>query len=451
MEKKLSFKQTILLFSLIFGMFFGAGNLIFPVHLGQLAGAAYGPATFGFLLSSVLLPLLALVALALTKSESVFDLIKPLGHYPAMLFLIALHLCLGPMIVLPRTATVAYSLSFANWLPKNQQQLGLVIFAAIFFIAVLWASFQGQKLTALIGQYLNPIFLVMLALIFILALVAPMGSLHQVVSTDYQSQPIAKSFIEGYNTIDAMAALSFGVTIVSAIHQLGIRQPANVAKAIMKTGALSMAVLALVYVGLILLGVTSLAHMGVSDNGAVALSNITVYYFGRFGQAFLAVMGTLAVFTTAMGVGASFAFDIHRMFPKVPYKGWLSIAALLSFLMATLGLDTIIAWATPVLVFLYPIGMVTVLLNLLAPVIGRQPLVYRLTIGVTLIPALLDGLTAAPFAGDLGGLVAGGGHQGWYQQYFLGAAAGFGWVLPAVLTLIVALILQRYLQQRTAS
>lgn len=455
MEKKLNWKQALLLFSLIFGMFFGSGNLIFPVHLGQIAGGNWQPATVGFLLSAVILPLLALLALAVTKSESVFDLIRPLGHRPALFFLVAIQLCLGPIIVAPRTATVAYSFSFANWLPKGQQQLGLIIFALIYFILVFWSSLQSSKLLDIIGRYLNPIFLVMLAFIFILAMVAPMGSTHQAVTAAYQQNAIAPAFIEGYNTVDAMAALVFGVTIVHSIKNMGYQKPTDIAKVIAKTGTLSMIVLAVIYVGLILLGTTSLAHMSISTNGAVALTNVMIYYFGRFGQIFIAVMGTLAVFTTAMGLAASFAHDLNRVWPKLSYQIWLAIACALSFLMATLGLDKIIIWALPILMFLYPIAIVLILLSLLSPWLGQSKWLYGWTAGLTLVTAVFDGLSNAPFAANLGGLVSYKvgmvTHTGWYQAHFFGASAGFGWLVPALVGLLLGLLFQRIFTKKTAA
>ncbi|GAP00152.1 branched-chain amino acid transport system II carrier protein [Fructobacillus ficulneus] len=447
MENKLNWKQATLLFSLIFGMFFGAGNLIFPVHLGQMAGGHWGVATAGFLVSAVLLPLLALLALAVTKSESVFDLVRPLGKRPALLFLVALQLCLGPIIVAPRTATVAYSFSFANWLPSGHQQLGLVIFALVYFLAVFWASLQSQKLTNVIGRYLNPIFLVMLALIFILAIVSPMGSTHQVVSSGYQHSSFAPAFIDGYNTVDALGALIFGVTIVNAIRNMGFKHENDVAKVMAKTGFLSMAVLAFVYLGLILLGTTSLAHVKMSANGAIALTDVVTFYFGRFGQIFLAVMGTVAVFTTAMGTLASFAHDLNRVWPKLSYKVWLAMACTLAFAMATLGLNNIITWALPVLMFLYPLAIVLILLSLLSPWLGQGQWLYAWTVGLTLIPAVFDGLSQAPFAKSLGGLVSYTdgdiSHQGWYQAHFFAASSGFGWLVPAIVGLIIGLICQR--------
>ncbi|MBS9334549.1 branched-chain amino acid transport system II carrier protein [Fructobacillus sp. M1-13] len=446
MEKKLTWRQNLLMVSLIFGMFFGAGNLIFPVHLGQLAGAAWGQATFGFILSAVLLPLLALVALGVTRSSSVFDLIKPLGPKVSIIFVVVLHFCLGPLVVAPRTATVAYSFSIESWLPAAYQEIGLVIFSLIYFFLVYWACLRADSITSVIGKYLNPAFLILLGVVFVLALVWPMGDLHQHVTSAYQSAPVLSAAIEGYNTVDALASLVLGVAIVHAIEGMGYHKPAHVAKIIVKTGTWALIGLSLVYVGLILLGTTSLGKENVSVNGAIALTQIMTNYFGSFGQVFLAVMGPVAVFTTAMGESSSFAHDFHRAFPKVSYERWLGLAVVIAFLVALLGLDKIIEWAVPVLLMMYPVAIVLVFLNLVSPWLGRTKALFNWSIGLTLIGSIGDGLTHVPFAKALGGFVSytqnGVAHTGWYQAHVFLASEGFSWLLFSAVGLIIGLLVQ---------
>ena len=102
--KKASIRQSMIIASLIFGMLFGAGNLIFPVHLGQLAGSNWLIASSGFLVSGVLLPLMALLAISITRSNGIYDLALPNGRYYALIFLILVHATLGPLFATPRTA-----------------------------------------------------------------------------------------------------------------------------------------------------------------------------------------------------------------------------------------------------------------------------------------------------------------------------------------------------------
>lgn len=444
MEKKLTWRQNLLMVSLIFGMFFGAGNLIFPIHLGQIAGAAWGQATFGFILSAVLLPLLALVALGVTRSSSVFDLIKPLGAKTSIVFVVVLHLCLGPLVVAPRTATVAYSFSVANWLPAGMEQVGLAIFSLFYFILVYWACLKADNITSVIGKYLNPAFLILLAVVFILALVRPMGGLQQNVTGVYQTAPVLSSAIEGYNTVDALASLVLGVAIVHAIQNMGYTKPAHVAKIIIKNGTWALIGLSLVYVGLILLGTSSLGKVNPSINGAIALTQIMTNYFGSFGHYFLAIMGPVAVFTTAMGESSSLAHDYHRAFPKISYEKFLAFAVILAYLVALLGLDKIIEWAEPILMMMYPVAIVLVFLNLASPWIGRKRPMFNWMIALTQIGSIGDGLTQVPFAKMLGGFVSytenGVLHEGWYQAHLPLASQGFSWTLFALAGLVIGAV-----------
>ena len=69
MKKKLSWGELLSVSVMLFGMFFGAGNLIFPVHMGQLAGHNVWWALLGFVVTGVGLPLLSVAALGISRSE----------------------------------------------------------------------------------------------------------------------------------------------------------------------------------------------------------------------------------------------------------------------------------------------------------------------------------------------------------------------------------------------
>ena len=115
MNEKLSFKQTLLIGSLLFGLFFGAGNLIFPVYMGQLAGNNMVQATIGFLITGVTLPILGVVASAISRSESLYEMAKPVSPLYSVLFTCALYLTIGPLFAIPRTATVAFEVGLTSF------------------------------------------------------------------------------------------------------------------------------------------------------------------------------------------------------------------------------------------------------------------------------------------------------------------------------------------------
>ena len=362
-EKKLKTRDYVVIASLLFGLFFGAGNLIFPLHLGQLAGANWFPAMLGFLVTAVALPLLGVLAIAATHAEGVYDIGRPLGRFFALAFMVLIHATIGPMFGTPRTATVSFTTGVLPMLPKAWAQVGLLVFSALFFAAAFFLSYKERKITTAVGKILNPVFLVLLFFVFFIGFSHPMGNpATQTVTAAYKNASFMNGFLQGYNTMDALAALAFGVTVVTAVRGLGLKNDDDVAKSTAKAGVMATSWIGLIYVALILLGSMSLAHFKLSPEGGTAFNQVVTYYFGAAGHAVLATLLTLTCLTTAVGLVAAFAQDFHRHFPKVSYRVWLALTSFLSFLTANFGLEQIIAWSVPMLMFLYPFSMVLILL-----------------------------------------------------------------------------------------
>src|SRR5690554_2606292 len=145
-KEKLGFKSNLLLGSLLFGLFFGAGNLIFPVQMGQLAGNNTLEATIGFLITGVGLPLLGVIATALSQSESLFDLARPVNRIYSILFTCALYLTIGPLFAIPRTATVAFEVGLNPFIAENYLRLGLLVFSLLFFVFTLYYSLRPGRI-----------------------------------------------------------------------------------------------------------------------------------------------------------------------------------------------------------------------------------------------------------------------------------------------------------------
>ena len=438
--KPLSWKQYLIVASLLFGLFFGAGNLIFPIHLGQLSGANWGMATFGFLVTAVLLPLLAVLAISASHAKGVYDIGTPLGNKFALIFMVLIHLTLGPLFATPRTASISFSVGLQPVLPKSAAKSALLIFSAIFFILAFIISYEQSTILDSIGRILNPLFLLLLFSVFLLAAISPMGAAKdQSITAAYQSAPFFNGFLEGYNTMDALAGLAFGYTIVSAVRQLGKTSAKSNAKVTARAGVLATGAIGIIYIGLIWLGATTLNHFKISQEGGTVFNQIVTYYLGDLGHALLATLVTLTCLTTAVGLIAAFAQDFHRSFNKISYHGWLTIMTIVSFITANFGLDTIISWSTPMLMFLYPIAMVLIILSISGSLFDRDSIVYFCGILFTIIPAILDMIASFP------PIVS---HQSWalqlkaFQLKFLPFAdIGMDWVIPAIIGLVIGLIL----------
>ena len=437
-SRKLTTKEYLVVSSLLFGLFFGAGNLIFPLHLGQLAGGHWVLATVGFLLTGVLLPLLSVMAIAVTRAEGVFDVGRPLGVGFALVFMVLIHATIGPLFGTPRTASVSFTVGVAPFVPKADHQVALLIFSAVFFALAFAFSYRENDILSNVGKVLNPMFLALLFLMFLVAFLRPMGNPMSAPATSaYLHSSFVNGFLQGYNTMDAPAGLAFGVTVVHAVRQMGQKRESDVAKVVGKAGLVSMSMVAFIYVLLIVVGAMSLGNFKLSADGGVAFNQVVSYYGGAFGQAVLAVLITVTCLTTAVGLVAAFAQDFHKHFPKVSYHTWLALTTLASFLAANFGLDTIIAWSTPMLMFLYPLCLVLILLSVFSPMFNRDGVVYLFVVLFTVVPALGDMVVSFPkvvSASAFGTAVAA------VRSHLPLASLGLSWLVPALVGLVLGLV-----------
>lgn len=447
-SEKLTWKGYLVVASLFFGLFFGAGNLIFPLHLGQLAGKNWLLAAVGFLVTGVLLPLLSVLAVSITRSEGVYDIGKPLGTGFAVAFMVLIHATIGPLFGTPRTATVSFTVGIAPFVPKNTEKTSLLIFSILFFVAAFAFSYHQNNILSNIGKVLNPLFLALLFLVFVVAFLNPLGNPQTAsVTAAYQHSPLVNGFLEGYNTMDALAGLAFGVTVVTAVRGMGFKNSKTVSKVVAKSGFFGVAAIGFIYLLLILMGAMSLGRFPVSDNGGIAFNQIVDVYGGVFGQALLALLLTVTCLTTAVGLVAAFAQDFHKHFPKVSYHTWLFLSCFSSFLAANFGLDQIIAWSTPMLMFLYPLSMVLILLSVCLPLFNRDSVVYFFVIVFTVVPALGDMIVAFPTVvsqSQFGLMVAS------LRSHLPLAEMGLSWLVPALLGLVIGMIIH-YVRKRTTT
>ncbi|WP_429971035.1 branched-chain amino acid transport system II carrier protein [Fructilactobacillus sp. Tb1] len=388
---KLGFKQYLLLASLLFGLFFGAGNLIFPIHLGQISGHNWLPATIGFILSAICLPLFSILALSITKSKSMYDLAAPAGKGFAIMFLVLTHASLGLLIASPRTATVTFSMGVQPFIPKSFDGPALLIFTAIFFAAALLLAFNEASVTRNVGKVLNPIFIILMILLFFIAfcLYGDIRGLPLMPQPGHGTASFVNGFLEGYNTMDALAGLGFGVTIIAAIEVFEKRTKQK-SLAIAKVGGLTMGFEALIYAFLIALGAGSLNFTKAAADGGTAFTEIMKHYTGMAGAAILAALTLLACLTTAIGLLTSLSQDLSKRFPQFGYRKFLTMATIISFAIANFGLEKIILYSAPILSFLYPLAIALILLGMLSPILGIKQTIYKTTIGIVMIPAILD-------------------------------------------------------------
>lgn len=447
MDRKLTAKEYTFIGSMLFGLFFGAGNLIFPVQMGQLSGANMLPATLGFLATAVGLPLLGIVAMAVSRKDSLYAMASSISPGYGLFYTCALYLTIGPFFAIPRTATVSFESAFAPYLPEGQLQLSLLIFSALFFLSTLWFARKPSEILKWVGKVLNPIFLASLAILVFFGIFQPMGNPADVaVAESYQTGAFFTGFLEGYNTMDALAALAFGIVVVTTIKGLGVEQPKRIARDTIIAGLFSMTLMALIYGSLVYLGASSMGVMGISANGGAALASISNHYFGGFGAIVLAVIITVACLKTAVGLITAISEMFVSLFSdRFSYNHFVYLFTGISFLVANLGLNQIIQISIPVLMFLYPLAITLIILSIIHPVFDDQTIVYQMTTLFTLPFALLDFINALPAAWqenlNLTGLMA------WVGENIPFFGIGMGWIVPAIIGFVIGLVLSKTSKQ----
>ena len=439
MKRKLTAREYLAVASMLFGLFFGAGNLIFPVHMGQMAGANAWKAAAGFLITGVGLPMLGVAALGISRSEGLYELGGKVGRHYSMLFTCMLYLTIGPFFAIPRCATTSFTVGLEQILPQTHYRLYLLLFTLAFFGAALLFSLKPGKILTIVGKILNPCFLVLLGIIAVTAMLHPSAAVAEVAPQgDYVTKPFFTGFLEGYNTMDVLASLAFGIVVVRAIRGLGVEKENDVAAVTVRSGVYSCLLMALIYLVITIVGAQSRGLFETSANGGIALAQIARHYLGYPGLFVLAATVTFACLKTAVGLVTSCAETFVELFPKGPsYRVWAVIFCCVSFGLANLGLDAIIAYSIPVLMFLYPLAITLSLLGIFGRLFGNDAWVYRMTTAFTLVGAVYDLLGALPdkfhTEGFDGFLVAVG-------KFLPLSGLGLGWLCPAGIGFAAGLI-----------
>ena len=445
MKRNLTLKETITITSMLFGMFFGAGNLIFPAILGVQAGSNFWSAFAGVFITAVGIPMLAVVALGISRSEGVVELAGKVSRKYSVFFCTLLYLTIGPLFAIPRCASTSFTVGAVNLLPEGSETLYLAIFSLVFFAIVLLFSLKPSGIMTWIGKFLNPVFLVFLAILVIAALAKPLTSLAEVTPAEsYAASGSAffKGFLEGYNTLDALAGLAFGIVVIDVVRSHGIKEPGRIAANTAKAGIFSCLFMGLIYLFITLVSAQSAPICGDCSNGGAVLGIIANYYFHSLGAILTAAIVTFACLKTAIGLVTSCSKAFVDMFPKGPgYTAWAILFSALSFCIANFGLNSIVAWCVPVLMFLYPLAITLILLALFGKSFGHSRSVYAWTTAFTLVAAVFD------MIGTVSGMVPGSTVlstlTAFAQRFLPFFRLGLGWICPAAIGFLLGLLLRK--------
>ena len=419
---------------LLFGIFFGAGNLIFPPTLGAQSGEQFLPAIAGFVFSGVGIAVLTLIIGTLNPKGYIYEISKKISPLFATIYLAALYLSIGPFFAIPRTATTSYAVGISPLLAEAYKGLGLIVFTLIYFVAAYLIALNPSKILDRIGRILTPVFAFLIIILVILGAFKYGANAPQTATEAYQISAFGAGFLEGYNTLDALASVAFSVIAVQTLKQLGFSSKKEYISTIWVVGIVVAIGFSALYIGLGFLGnhfpMTEEAMKG-GTPGVYILSQATQEIFGSTAQLFLAAMVTVTCFTTTVGLIVSTAEFFNGRFPQISYKVYATVFTLIGFAIANLGLDAIIKYSVPVLDILYPITITIVMIVIVNKIVPLSKPGMQLTMGIVTAIAVTSVLASSFEIATLTNL----------NNSLPFANASLPWLVPAIIGILLSLVL----------
>ncbi len=374
-------KRRLVLSFTVFAMFFGAGNLIFPPLLAYMSGDNIVLSFLGFVSTAIGLPVIAVIAIGRVGSaEKLASRVHPVF---GTIFTITIYLAIGPCLAIPRTASTSYEMLINAYDPSIS--LFRVIYSALFFIIGGILALNPEKLTKRLGRVLSPILVTLIAVLFIFSLFCQ-GNTMLEASDAYKTHPFQRGFQEGYQTMDALAGLVFGIIISLNVRTMGVREEEErkeCAIAALGGGLL----LLIIYLMIVFVGIAARGLAVDVTNGAEVLSIVAYHISPKYGRTVLALIFMIACLNTAISLLSSCGEYFNSLMPRISRTGWIAIFSTLSFLISNIGLDEIISISSPILSLLYPAAIILIALSFLP---DSDKLRYTYIISVTL--AILSSL-----------------------------------------------------------
>ncbi|HEY4554675.1 MAG TPA: branched-chain amino acid transport system II carrier protein [Bacillaceae bacterium] len=430
---QLSYKETIKLGLTMFALFFGAGNMIFPPLVGQQAGSNVWITITGFLITGVGLPFLGVLAVTLSGNQ-LQDLAGKAHPRFGLIFTIIVYLAIGPFFGVPRTATVSFEMGVAPFLPDTIENASLAVFTVIFFAVTAWLSLKPNKIVDRFGNVLTPVLLAIVALIVVMGIIHPAGAIGQ-PQVPFDKDPFIGGFIEGYGTMDAIAALVFAIIVINAIRSKGIEDRPSIIKHTIKSGIIAVTGLSLVYLALAYLGATSRTVAPDAANGGDILTQLALALMGTGGQLLLGLAVILACLTTSVGLVSACSAFFAKTIPPLHYKAIVLIICGFTAIVANIGLTQLIAITVPVLIGIYPLAIVLISISFFHKWFRGYREVYIFSLAAAGIVGFFDMLKA--FGVIIQPVIQVLEYLPFYEK-------GVGWIVPAVILAVCGYFVEVY-------
>ena len=427
----------------LFSLFFGAGNLLLPPLLGYKAGDNWLWVILGFVITAVLIPIIGILAHSKLQG-TLYDFGKKVSPTFSLIYCVIVYI-ISIAIPSPRTASATYEVAILPLLEATNNSIfksiwsfftnlfrisDSLLLSFLYFSLVLVFVLNRSKILNIIGKYLTPF----IVLILILVIGIGLFSSDMVMNPSAFTTPIVDGLLEGYQTFDAIGAVVVGGVVIISLNLKGVNSFDEKRELIKKAGFIAGTGLLIMYAGLIAVGAFYGSEIFVDGSlssdmqRANLLRGISIATLGNIGNAFLSTLIALACFTTAVGIITGTADYFKGLFnnSQKVYVTTAVVGCLVGILVGQMDFHSIIVIALPVLMFIYPITIVLILLNVLKDKYAT-PLVFKTVVLVTFIFSIPDFLGFIIPAENITGvksLIP-------LSQYHL------GWVLPAMITFLV--------------
>lgn len=421
MNRKKHVTDSIVVGFALFAMFFGAGNVVFPPYIGMHAGEQWANGFLFYFIADIGLALVAMFAIL--HAGGADNITGRIGHVASKVLMCAVILCIGPMVAIPRTAATTLEMSVTPFFSG----ISPVVFSIIFFAVILLLSIKQSAVIDIVGKILTPALLIGLLVLIVKGFVSPIGD---IVDTGVSASEVTVNGIKsGYQTMDVLAAMAFGIIILSSADEKGYTDSKSAAKMIGIAAALSGVLLMIVYFGLTYLGATASTVFPTDISRANLVIGIVELLLGKAGLIIFAIVIALACITTAVALVSSAASFFAKLAnDKISYGVFVVVICVSSAVISNLGLDMIIAIATPVLDIVYPPMLVLILLSWFGDKLHKS--VYVSSVAGSLIASVLA--TAELYGMNIPVI-----------DSLPLASLGLGWLTPAAVFGLVAYLVSK--------
>lgn len=382
--KKLNKKDFLQISFMVFGMFFGAGNLIFPPLIGKESGISFYLSILGFSLSAVLIPIIAIIEVS--KFDSIENILEKIGKKFSVIFLSMLYITIGPLVAIPRAASTSYSIIFENF---SDITIIRVIYSIVFFGIIYVLCLTPNHLVNKLGKYLTPILFTLILVIFFGTVIKGVSNF-TLPTEKYMKLPLLQGFLDGYSTLDALTAILFGLVIQINLRYKGLNDDKSIREYTVKSSILAGLALFAIYFIIAFLGSSTARMFPYTKNGAEILSSITYYVFGKFGFVLLAIVFTIACSSICISLLTCISEFYYKNNNKISYRKWLLLWTFISMLLSISGLNNILSFTMPLLLLMNPITIWIIFLTVTDKIFGGDVLIYKYTTYTVTIFSLLS-------------------------------------------------------------